>query len=174
MANYIVTGAAGFIASRVCEILITEGHSVVGIDNLCNAYDVRLKSYRLHRLQQLPRFTFTKTDICDRSALESIFEQTSFDAIINLAARAGVRASVENPWVFVDTNMTGTLNLLELCRQRKYLNLFWHRLPVYMEKMLRFQLPKQLLLTWFYSLMLQVKKELRLCATLIIICTILM
>jgi nucleoside-diphosphate-sugar epimerase len=88
---------------------------------LNDAYDVRVKMYRLRRLQALPGFTFLRMDISDRSAVEKL---AAFDAIINLAARAGVRASVENPWAFYETNVTGTLNLLELCRSRgipKYL-----------------------------------------------------
>ena len=117
MANYLVTGAAGFIAARVSELLLAEGHTITGIDNLCEAYDVRLKQYRLQNLQKYPGFTFIHSDICDRPALEKIFEKSAFDAVINLAARAGVRASVEDPWAFVDTNLTGTLNLLELCRR---------------------------------------------------------
>ena len=116
MANYLVTGAAGFIASRVCEMLLADGHTVTGIDNLCDAYDVRLKHYRLDRLKLLPGFSFLQIDICNRPALEKVFQTEPFNAVFNLAARAGVRASVENPWVFVDTNMTGTLNLLEFCR----------------------------------------------------------
>jgi len=116
MANYLVTGAAGFIASRVSEMLIERGDKVTGVDNMNNAYDVRMKEYRLRHLQSLPGFSFHKLDISDRSLLE-LFKKDHFDAVINLAARAGVRASTENPWVFVDTNVTGTLNLLELCRQ---------------------------------------------------------
>ncbi len=118
MGNYLVTGAAGFIGSKVSELLLAEGHTVTGVDNLCDAYDVRLKHYRQGRLQPQPGFCFHPVDICDRPALEGIAQESGpFDAVINLAARAGVRASVENPWAFVDTNMTGTLNLLELCRQ---------------------------------------------------------
>lgn len=118
MAKYLVTGAAGFIASRVCDMLLDEGHSVVGVDNLNDAYDVRLKDYRLGKLQQRPNFTFVKQDIADRAAVEALFATAgSYDAVFNLAARAGVRASVENPWIFLDTNATGTLNLLEACRQ---------------------------------------------------------
>jgi UDP-glucuronate 4-epimerase len=89
---------------------------VVGVDNINDAYDPRIKEYRLKRLLALPGFTFHKLDIADRSVLDR-FKSGKFDAIINLAARAGVRLSVENPWVFVETNMTGTLNMLELCRQ---------------------------------------------------------
>lgn len=116
MAHYFVTGAAGFIASRVVEYLIEDGHTVVGVDNLNDAYDVRMKDYRLRRLQSMPGFTFHKLDISDKSVIEQ-FKGEKFDAVINLAARAGVRASVQDPWVFVETNVIGTLNMLELCRQ---------------------------------------------------------
>jgi len=118
MARYIVTGAAGFIAASVCEMLLSEGHTIIGVDSMNTAYDVRLKEYRLKKLLAFPRFHFYKIDICQRAALLEVMEQNRpFDAVINLAARAGVRASVENPWVFVDTNLTGTVNLLEACRQ---------------------------------------------------------
>ncbi len=120
MAKYLVTGAAGFIASRVCDLLLDEGHTVVGLDNLNDSYDVRLKDWRLARLDGRENFQFQKKDIGQRAAVEQVFtEHGPFDAVINLAARAGVRASVENPWIFVDTNTTGTLNLLEACRQAK-------------------------------------------------------
>jgi len=114
MSHYLVTGAAGFIGSRVTEMLIEQGHAVTGVDNLNDAYDVRMKEYRLRKLQGLPGFTFQKLDISERTSVEKL---PTFEAVINLAARAGVRASVENPWVFVETNVTGTLNLLELCRR---------------------------------------------------------
>jgi len=118
MANYLVTGAAGFIASRVSEMLVAQGHTVTGLDNLCDAYDVRLKQYRLERLKKMDGFTFHEMDVCDRPGLDRLFESgPRYDAIFNLAARAGVRASVENPWIFIDTNTTGTLNLLEACRR---------------------------------------------------------
>ena len=118
MAEYLVTGVAGFIASRVAEMLLEEGHRVFGVDNMNDAYDVRVKEFRLKCLKELNGFTFTKMDISDREAVESIGSSAgNLDAVINLAARAGVRASVENPWLYVDTNITGTLNLLELCRK---------------------------------------------------------
>src|SRR5574338_380229 len=116
MGNYIVTGAAGFIGARTSELLIKDGHTVVGIDNLNDAYDPRMKDYRLKRLQSMDGFSFHKLDISDKSVVEPFLGQT-FDGIINLAARAGVRASVDNPWVFVESNVTGTLNMLEICRQ---------------------------------------------------------
>ncbi len=121
MANYLVTGAAGFIASRVISMLLEAGHAVVGVDNLNDAYDVRMKEYRLRKLIQLPNFSFHRLDITDRATFagNSPLQQTLYEAVINLAARAGVRQSVENPWVYVDTNVTGTLNLLEYCREQK-------------------------------------------------------
>ena len=118
MARYFVTGAAGFIASRTCELLLEGGHEVVGIDNLNDAYDVRLKEWRLRRLEGRPGFTLAREDICDRDALKRAWDSGGpYEAVINLAARAGVRQSVENPWVYLDTNTTGTLNLLDLCRE---------------------------------------------------------
>jgi UDP-glucuronate 4-epimerase len=123
LAHYLLTGVAGFIAARVAEMLLDAGHTVAGVDNLNDAYDVRMKEYRLERLRSRQGFTFQRLDIADWDAVQSLIGQAPerpgsppFDAILNLAARAGVRQSVENPWVYVDTNVTGTLNLLELCR----------------------------------------------------------
>ena len=116
--HILVTGAAGFIASRVCERLLQDGHSVVGIDNLNDAYDPRLKEWRLARLTEHPGFSFARLDIEDRGTLdERIFGRAGFDAVINLAARAGVRQSVDDPFVYASANFEGTLNLLELCRR---------------------------------------------------------
>jgi UDP-glucuronate 4-epimerase len=117
LANYLVTGAAGFIGSNVVEQLVRRGDTVVGIDNLNDAYDVRLKEWRLRRLRQHEGFTFERADICDRDGLARVFDSADdlFDGVINLAARAGVRPSVENPWIYNDANNTGTLNLLDLC-----------------------------------------------------------
>jgi len=121
MAFYLVTGVAGFIASKVAGLLLSQGHSVVGLDDLNHAYDVRLKEWRLKGLMNRRGFSFHKVDICDGGALEGLFhaQDFPFDAVINLAARAGVRQSVEDPWVYYETNVTGTLNLLELCRHRE-------------------------------------------------------
>jgi len=118
--TYLLTGAAGFIASTVARMLLDAGHEVVGIDNLNDAYDPALKHWRLEQLAGRPGFSFRQVDICDLGGLEPIFAErrsTPFAGVLNLAARAGVRASVENPWVYVATNVDGTLNLLELCRR---------------------------------------------------------
>jgi UDP-glucuronate 4-epimerase len=120
MAHYLVTGAAGFIASRISEMLLDAGHTVCGVDNLNNSYDVRVKEYRLKKLITRPGFTFKRMDISRWEEVEELGDEPGkFDAVINLAARSGVRYSVIDPWVFVETNITGTLNLLELsCRQK--------------------------------------------------------
>jgi nucleoside-diphosphate-sugar epimerase len=120
MENYLVTGAAGFIASPLIEMLLDAGHTVVGVDNMNDAYDVRMKEYRLSKLNQHANFSFHLLDISDRKTFDSQspLRQMPYTAVINLAARAGVRQSVENPWVYVDTNVTGTLNLLEFCREQ--------------------------------------------------------
>jgi nucleoside-diphosphate-sugar epimerase len=169
--NYLVTGCAGFIASRVCEMLLEQGHDVVGIDNLNDYYDVRLKDWRLSRLlgsSALPlgsnpkqsvylgspklsnqpsvpsnpantadtadtatssrssllaprsskgSFTFYPLDIENLAALDRLFATHKFDGVLNLAARAGVRYSMENPHVYLTTNTHGTLNILECMRK---------------------------------------------------------
>ncbi|MBM3179514.1 MAG: SDR family NAD(P)-dependent oxidoreductase [Chloroflexi bacterium] len=119
MSHYLVTGAAGFIGARTSEMLIEQGHTVVGVDNMNDAYDPRIKEYRLKKLEALNDFEFVRDDISDRKILtrKSAITNRKFDGVINLAARAGVRYSVENPWAFLESNVTGTLNMLEVCRQ---------------------------------------------------------
>lgn len=115
--NYLLTGTAGFIGSQVAHQLLDEGHHVVGLDNLNDAYDRRLKDWRLARLQTREGFSFHKLDILDREALHQVAAATKFEAVLNFAARAGVRPSVTNPWIYAQTNVTGALNLLDLCRE---------------------------------------------------------
>ena len=115
----MVTGCAGFIGSKVSEVLAREGNQVVGVDNVNDAYDPRLKVWRLSQLQQHTNFTFHKVDILDREGLQRLFRGRPIEAVVNLAARAGVRQSVSNPWAYYETNVTGTLNLLELCRDHR-------------------------------------------------------
>jgi nucleoside-diphosphate-sugar epimerase len=116
MATYLVAGAVGFIAYRVCGMLLEDGHSVVGIDNFCPDYDPVMKEWRLSKLNEFERFEFHLGNISILEQLNEILADRKFDAVINLAARAGVRASVEDPWDFVATNIIGTVNLLEYCR----------------------------------------------------------
>ncbi|MEW6566766.1 MAG: NAD-dependent epimerase/dehydratase family protein [Chloroflexota bacterium] len=116
--TYLLTGAAGFIGARVAEVLLGQGHCVVGLDNLNDAYDRRLKDWRLLRLLEQPGFAFRKVDIADRAALRQAWDDERYEAVINLAARAGVRQSVRDPWSYYASNVVGTLNLLELCREQ--------------------------------------------------------
>jgi len=121
-SRVLVTGCAGFIASGVVDLLLESGADVCGVDNLNDAYDTRLKERRLASLRERDRFEFHRLDIADLASLRGLCEarrngRGPFDAVVNLAARAGVRQSVENPWIYVETNLTGTLNLLELCRE---------------------------------------------------------
>jgi nucleoside-diphosphate-sugar epimerase len=115
--KYLVTGAAGFIASQVSKQLLDQGDHVVGVDNLNDYYDVRLKNWRLEQLKAHPHaenFSFACLDIEDHTKLVDLFKaEGPFDAVLNLAARAGVRYSMENPHVYLSTNAEGTLNLLE-------------------------------------------------------------
>ena len=118
MEKYLITGTAGFIASVVADTLLNQGATVVGLDNLNHAYDIRMKEYRLERLKKYPNFSFHKLDVSDRALLkDGQLTGRNFDAVINLAARAGVRDSLVDPWIYIDTNVNGTLNLLEFCRQ---------------------------------------------------------
>jgi len=115
----LVTGVAGFIGKEVGERLLQEGKEVVGVDNLNKYYDVRLKEYRLKLLHSYSNFKFYHIDIENSPSLDTLFSSHSFDAVINLAARAGVRYSIQNPYPYFTTNVIGTLNLLELCRKYK-------------------------------------------------------
>lgn len=116
MSTILLTGAAGFIGAKTAELLLSGGHKVVGIDNMNDYYDVRLKEHRLGGLKAHKDFTFYKLDIEDAKALKRVLSRKRFDAVINLAARAGVRYSLIDPHVYFTTNTIGTLNLLEFCR----------------------------------------------------------
>lgn len=123
MGTFIVTGCAGFIGWKVSEKLLNIGSTVIGIDNMNDYYDPRIKEWRLKQLkgigsnpQASSNFFFHLCDISDLDSVKTVFANHKVDAVINLAARAGVRASVENPWVYLDTNVKGTLNLLECCK----------------------------------------------------------
>ncbi|MDZ7782976.1 MAG: NAD-dependent epimerase [Halioglobus sp.] len=113
----LVTGAAGFIGYHFSERLLARGDSVVGLDNINDYYDVGLKRARLHRLEGSKGFRFLKADLRDEAALEALFTAEQFDVVVNLAAQAGVRYSLENPRAYIDSNIVGFANLLESCRR---------------------------------------------------------
>jgi len=112
----MITGAAGFIGSTLALRLLARGDQVYGVDNLNDYYDVTLKEARLQRLTAHAQFTFQKLDIADRAGMEELFRRERFDAVMNLAAQAGVRYSIENPHAYVDANLVGFCNVLEGCR----------------------------------------------------------
>lgn len=118
MENVLVTGCAGFIGSHTAELLCKR-QSVIGVDNLNDAYDVRLKKHRLERLSKIKGFHFKKMDVENYAALSRLFSKTKPSVVYNLAARAGVRYSIQDPFIYLSTNTLGTLNLLELCRKHR-------------------------------------------------------
>jgi len=112
----LVTGAAGFIGYHTSMRLLDNGHEIVGIDNLNDYYDVRLKEARLALLNERPAFSFNRLDLSDRDGMAKLFSDQSFDVVLHLGAQAGVRYSIDNPFAYVDSNLTGTLTVLEGCR----------------------------------------------------------
>lgn len=119
MSKVLVTGAAGFIGFHVAKRLLADGHTVTGLDNLNDYYDVNLKLARLKQLEGKPGFEFVKLDLADRGGMEQLFARIQPDVVINLAAQAGVRYAEENPHVYVSSNVTGFLHVLEGCRQHE-------------------------------------------------------
>lgn len=120
MASYVVTGAAGFIGSQVALALLNQGHTVLGVDNLSQAYDVRMKQHRLEALTSRENFKLLQADIAEKATIDQLFAQNlNPAAVINLAAIAGVRASTTDPWSYLNTNTLGTLNMLEYARHQK-------------------------------------------------------
>ena len=111
-----VTGAAGFIGYHLCMRLLSSGQRVVGLDNLNDYYDVDIKKSRLARLKEHSGFSFLQKDLTDKKALDAIFEKEGFEVVVHLAAQAGVRYSIQNPYAYMDSNLTGFLNILEACR----------------------------------------------------------
>ena len=115
----LVTGAAGFIGFHLVRRLLDRGGTVVGLDNLNNYYDVRLKRDRLMQLEQKKNFSFIEANLEDSNSIQNVFDQHAFDRVVNLAAQAGVRYSLENPRAYIDANILGFLNILENCRHNE-------------------------------------------------------
>ena len=117
--SILVTGAAGFIGFHLSMRLLADGYMVVGLDNLNNYYDVRLKEARLERLKAFDNFRFVRLDLADKEGMERLFADYEFDRVVHLAAQAGVRYSLENPHAYVESNLMGFMNVLEGCRHGK-------------------------------------------------------
>jgi len=115
----LVTGSAGFIGFHLSKSLLNDGYEVFGVDNLNNYYDPNLKLARLEKLKQFKNFTFEKVDIADRVSITNSFQSFNPNKVVNLAAQAGVRYSIENPYTYMDSNLVGFLNIIELCRRNE-------------------------------------------------------
>ena len=116
MKPILVTGAAGFIGSHVCQVLLARGDEIVGFDNLNDYYEVSLKEARLARLQEHARFSFRKLDCTDREGVQRLFDEGGFGSVVHLAAQVGVRYSIENPLAYIESNVVGFTHILEGCR----------------------------------------------------------
>ena len=124
-SKILITGAAGFIGYHLCKSLLEDGYEVLGIDNLNDYYDTNLKQARLEQLKQFKSFLFNKVDIADRESLTKSFQSFNPQKIVNLAAQPGVRYSIENPYNYMDSNLVGFLNIIELCRNNKVKNFIY-------------------------------------------------
>ena len=121
----LITGAAGFIGFHLAKRLLAKGATVLGFDNLNDCYDVTLKDARLEVLRQFPAFTFVKGDLADEQAVETVFSSFQPDIVVNLAAQAGVRYSIDHPRTYIDSNIIGFFNILEACRHHKVTHLLF-------------------------------------------------
>ena len=121
----LITGAAGFIGFHLAKRLLTKGATVMGFDNLNDYYDVTLKESRLEILNQFPAFTFIKGDLADEQAVEQIFSSFQPNIVVNLAAQAGVRYSIDHPRTYIDSNIIGFFNILEACRHHEVSHLLF-------------------------------------------------
>ena len=123
--KHLVTGAAGFIGMYTAKRLLEEGHQVVGLDNLNDYYEPELKQHRLAQLLPFENFTFAELDLANREGMAALFKAEQFDRVIHLAAQAGVRYSIENPFAYVDSNLVGMMTILEGCRHNKVQHLVY-------------------------------------------------
>ncbi|HLJ10548.1 MAG TPA: SDR family NAD(P)-dependent oxidoreductase, partial [Planctomycetaceae bacterium] len=125
MTRILVTGAAGFIGFHVCRRLLSRGDEVIGLDNLNSYYDVRLKQARLEQIAADKKFAFRKLDLSDRDGMNRLFAADRPQKVVHLAAQAGVRYSLTNPQAYVDSNLTGFMNILEGCRHNEVVHLLY-------------------------------------------------
>ncbi|TWH09306.1 UDP-glucuronate 4-epimerase [Pseudoxanthomonas taiwanensis J19] len=125
VVKILITGAAGFIGCHCAQRLASSGYEVIGVDNLNDYYDVRLKEARLALLSKLKGFRFFKLDLTDRAGMADLFQRENFDLVLHLGAQAGVRYSIENPFAYTDSNITGTLTVLEGCRRNAVKHLIY-------------------------------------------------
>ena len=128
-STILVTGSAGFIGYHLCKRLLNSGNNVIGIDNVNDYYDVNLKEKRLEILTKVPlkdnKWEFFRTDLTNKDSLLKIFENYSPKIVVNLAAQAGVRYSIENPSAYINSNIVGFSNILDLCKETKVENLLY-------------------------------------------------
>lgn len=124
-SKILITGSAGFIGFHLSSLLLNKGYEVIGIDNINDYYNTRLKEDRLQILKQHDNFTFYKLDLKDKEAIDNLFKEYKFDYVINLAAQAGVRYSITNPYAYVDSNIIGFMNILEACRNNPVKHLLY-------------------------------------------------
>nr|WP_321410868.1 NAD-dependent epimerase/dehydratase family protein [uncultured Carboxylicivirga sp.] len=125
MSKILITGAAGFVGFHLSKLLASKDVSVIGIDSLNEYYDVQLKFDRLKKLKEISNFTFRSVNICDKDALDELFQKEKFDVAINLAAQAGVRYSIDKPYKYIDSNLIGFINMLEACRNNPVKHLIY-------------------------------------------------
>lgn len=125
MEQILITGSSGFIGFHLSQRLLQDGYSLIGIDNMNDYYDVSLKQARLEILRQNQNFQFFLLDLCDRTSLTNLFREKKITTVVNLAAQAGVRYSLENPYAYVDSNLVGFVNLLEACRHHNIQHLVY-------------------------------------------------
>jgi UDP-glucuronate 4-epimerase len=125
MEKILITGTAGFIGFHLSNLLLKNGYNVIGIDNLNDYYDVNLKIDRVKILEKQENYEFIKMDLKDKKNIDELFEKNNFDYVINLAAQAGVRYSIENPYAYVDSNLIGFVNILEACRNNPVKHLIY-------------------------------------------------